>query len=40
MEKLVSELNGIIWSPALIWLCLGVGLLFSMKTRFAEVRHF
>ncbi|MDO4435045.1 MAG: alanine/glycine:cation symporter family protein [Cardiobacteriaceae bacterium] len=40
MEKLVSELNGIIWSPALIWLCLGVGLLFSIKTRFAQVRHF
>lgn len=40
MEKMVGTLNGIIWSPALIWLCLGVGLLFSIKTRFAQVRHF
>jgi AGCS family alanine or glycine:cation symporter len=32
--------NGIIWSEALIYLCLGAGLFFSILTRFAQVRHF
>ena len=36
----VNHLNALIWSPALIYLCLGVGLYFSVRTRFAQVRHF
>ena len=40
MENLVSILNGIIWSNALIVLCLGTGLYFSVRTRFLQVRHF
>lgn len=40
MEGFISALNGIIWSPALIYLCLGAGLFFSILTRFAQVRHF
>lgn len=40
MEKLVQFLNDIIWSPALIWLCLGGGLYFSLRMRFPQVRHF
>ena len=40
MEDIISYLNGIIWSPALIYLCLGAGLFFSINTRFAQVRHF
>ncbi|WP_086934240.1 alanine/glycine:cation symporter family protein [Agarilytica rhodophyticola] len=40
MQDIVNFLNGIIWSPALIYLCLGAGLFFSVLTRFAQVRHF
>jgi alanine or glycine:cation symporter, AGCS family len=38
--ELVQSLNDIIWSPALIYLCLGAGLFFSIMTRFVQVRHF
>lgn len=38
MEQLVNALNNIIWSPALIYLCLGAGLYFSLRTRFMQVR--
>ena len=37
-SEFVSAANGIIWSPALIYLCLGVGLYFSLRTRFMQVR--
>ena len=40
MESFVASLNGIIWSPALIYLCLGAGLFFSVLTRFVQVRMF
>ncbi|SDG67391.1 alanine or glycine:cation symporter, AGCS family [Vibrio xiamenensis] len=40
MQSFVDFLNGIIWSPALIYLCLGAGLFYSMMTRFVQVRHF
>ncbi|HSD68870.1 MAG TPA: alanine:cation symporter family protein, partial [Woeseiaceae bacterium] len=40
MQALVNGLNSIIWSSALIYLCLGAGLFFSIMTRFAQVRHF
>ncbi|XQW86870.1 alanine/glycine:cation symporter family protein [Thalassotalea piscium] len=40
MQELVSTLNSFIWSPALIYLCLGAGLFFTIVTRFAQVRHF
>jgi alanine or glycine:cation symporter, AGCS family len=39
LESIVNFLNGIIWSPALIYLCLGTGLYFSVRTRFLQVRH-
>jgi alanine or glycine:cation symporter, AGCS family len=39
MEQFVNWLSGIIWSPALIYLCLGVGLFYSFATRFLQVRH-
>ena len=39
MNDLVTAINGIIWSPALIALCLGVGLYFSLRSRFLQVRH-
>lgn len=39
MEAFVNWLNGIIWSPALVYLCLGVGLFYSIATRFLQIRH-
>ncbi len=40
MQDLVNTINGIIWSPALIYLCLGAGLFFTVLTRGVQVRHF
>ena len=39
MEAFISRLNDIVWSSALIYLCLGAGLFYSIQTRFAQVRH-
>ena len=39
MEAFVNWLNNIVWSPALVYLCLGAGLYFSIRTRFLQVRH-
>ncbi len=36
----VSAINGVIWSPALVWLLLGTGLMFSILTRFVQARLF
>src|SRR5690606_1445250 len=38
MQSLVEAVNAWIWSPPLIWLCLGAGLYFSIRTRFMQVR--
>lgn len=40
MEAFISSLNGVIWSSALIYLCLGAGLFYSIQTRFVQVRLF
>jgi AGCS family alanine or glycine:cation symporter len=40
VADIVDFLNGLIWSRALIYLCLGVGLYFSIRTRFMQVRGF
>ena len=40
MNAIVNAINGVIWSPALIYLFLGVGLYFSLRGRFLQVRHF
>ncbi|WP_100752832.1 alanine/glycine:cation symporter family protein [Vibrio salilacus] len=40
MQSFVDFLNGIIWSPVLIYLCLGAGLFYSVMTRFVQIRHF
>ena len=39
-EQLVSTVNGWVWSPALVVLCLAAGLYFSFGTRFVQVRRF
>ncbi len=40
VANIVGFLNGIVWSNALVALCLFAGLYFSIKTRFMQVRHF
>jgi alanine or glycine:cation symporter, AGCS family len=40
VAQFLDSLNGIIWSSALIALCLGAGLYFSIRTRFMQVRGF
>jgi AGCS family alanine or glycine:cation symporter len=40
MQEIVATINGYIWSEALIYLCLGTGLFFSVMTRFVQVRMF
>ena len=39
MQETVDWINGWVWSPALVYLCLLVGLYFSIRTRFMQVRH-
>ncbi|MCM3078823.1 alanine/glycine:cation symporter family protein [Brevibacillus invocatus] len=39
MEQFVNWLNDLIWSQALIYLCLGTGLFYSIATRFLQIRH-
>lgn len=38
--QLVTALNDVVWSRALIYGCLGIGLYFSLRTRFMQVRGF
>ena len=40
MQEIVGTINDLIWSQALIFLCLGTGLFFSIMTRFVHVRLF
>jgi len=40
MQTAIDFLNGIIWSPALIYLCLAAGLFYTVLTRFMQVRMF
>jgi len=40
VQEIVNTINSYIWSPYLIYLCLGTGVFFSILTRFAQVRHF
>lgn len=39
MQATLDFLNSIIWSPALIYLCLLAGLFYSIQTRFVQVRQ-
>jgi len=40
MHEIVDTINSYVWSSALVYLCLGAGLFFSIMTRFAQVRLF
>ncbi|SNC72352.1 alanine or glycine:cation symporter, AGCS family [Kytococcus aerolatus] len=39
MEAVVNRVNEIVWSPALVWLCLAAGLYFSLRLLFVQVRR-
>ncbi len=38
MDAIIGAINNLVWSRALIALCLGAGLYFSIRTRFMQVR--
>ena len=38
MNEVIGAINDLVWSRALIALCLGAGLYFSIRTRFMQVR--
>ena len=40
LEKIVTSINNVIWSPALVVLLVGAGLYFSIRTRFVQLRRF
>jgi len=40
VTEAIDFVNGFVWSKALIYLCLGAGLYFSIRTRFVQVRAF
>jgi AGCS family alanine or glycine:cation symporter len=40
MKDLIDIINGIIWSNALIFLCLAAGVYFSIATRFVQISYF
>ncbi|HEY0668988.1 MAG TPA: alanine/glycine:cation symporter family protein [Sphingobacteriaceae bacterium] len=39
MEKIINSINDIVWSNALILLCMGAGIYFSFVTRFLQIRY-
>ena len=40
LTAIVDKISGWVWGPPLIVLCLGTGVLFSVWTRFLQIRHF
>ena len=40
MEAIVNSINNVIWSPALIYLCLAAGVFYTILTRFVQIRLF
>ncbi|GAB1807441.1 hypothetical protein PMEGAPR236_25330 [Priestia megaterium] len=39
MEQMISTISEMIWSTPMLYLCIGVGLLFTILTRFVQVRY-
>lgn len=39
MENIINVLNGLVWSPLLVYLFLGVGVFYSIATRFVQIRQ-
>jgi AGCS family alanine or glycine:cation symporter len=40
MSDIINWLNGYVWSPVLVYLILGLGLIYTILTRFVQVRFF
>lgn len=40
LEEIVSKMNSIVWSAPLIVFCVFVGVYFSIRTNFLQIRHF
>lgn len=40
MTEIINTINGIIWSNALIFLCLAAGVYFSFATKFVQIAYF
>jgi len=40
MQNIVDFFNGLVWSPPLVYGLLAVGLYFSLRMRFFQIRHF
>lgn len=40
MNEIIESINAVVWSDALIFLCLAAGIFFSIKTRFLQVTYF
>ncbi|GAA1475304.1 alanine/glycine:cation symporter family protein [Corynebacterium felinum] len=38
MANIIDSLNSVIWSPALVFLCLGAGVFFTIATGFLQIR--
>ena len=39
MTAVIDWVNGIIWSPVLVYLCLAVGVYFTIRTRLLQIRQ-
>ena len=39
MENIVNAVNNVVWSMWLVYLCLGAGVYFSIRTRFSQIRN-
>ena len=39
MESIISGINDIVWSNALVFLCMAAGIYFSVVTRFLQIRY-
>ena len=39
MENIINSIYNVIWSMALVWTCLGVGIYFSLRTKFSQIRN-
>lgn len=40
MDNLINSINGLLWGSVLMYLLLGAGILFTVKTRFVQIRRF
>lgn len=39
MDSIINNIYNVIWNMALVWTCLGVGIYFSLRTKFSQLRN-